>query len=536
MSKKSFIRRFSKKGTQIARKALLLRNVSIAISAVIVLAFVADFMDGDYINAIAECVGIVLFGIGFFVLYTGNYKRASFCCVGAAFVLMLAMSFVCSSPTKFLLFRNAAYFFLSSSLCALFIENTVIAIVITSINVVAMAIFTFFVLPSIGVPISEGAATLATAELVYILGTFFLIQTTRLSNIYAAEIDTEQKKKNNQVTMLTDVISSSSQTMDSLSQLQSDISDINNLINTSVVSIDKIGEKIASVNNDTSKSMNAVNDINLQLEDLTNMIQAQVSAQKDSSLATTQMVSSIKSVAYTAKQESSTMDNLAVITKEGEEKLMTLLKNINEIQTSIGFIEKVVGMINSISSKTNLLAMNAAIEASHAGVAGKGFAVVSDEIRKLADDTNKKANEIDKQINSIHEVIASVVQDGEKTKAAFGNIQTGIAKSTEAFNEISNSTDELTVGGQRVLDIITSVNTMSQRITDANEQIILAQENVTQISQQVCNSIAELAEDSKAVISINKKVYDSIDPIDKLSQHGAEQATSIKAAINRIIM
>lgn len=536
MSNKKFITRFSEKSAQIGRKALLLRNVSIVISAVIVLAFIADFIDHDYVNAAAECVGLILFAIGFFVLHAGKYKEASFCCVGAAFVLMLAMSFVCSAPTKYLLFRNSAYFFLSSSLCALFIENVLTGIILGSINIVSMVIFSIFLMPASGVPIAESVATLATAELVYILGTFFLIKITQLNNIYTKEIDKDASEKSSQITMLTDVITSTSYTMDSLSQLHENIQDVDGLINNSVQEINIIGDKINKIDNDAIKSMEAVSEINIELGELSSLIQEQDFANKDSANATNQMIVSIQSVANNAKNEKSTMDELANTSKEGENKLLTLLKNINSIQDSIGFIEKIVGMINSISSKTNLLAMNAAIEASHAGVAGKGFAVVADEIRKLADDTNKKANEIAFQINSIHEVIGNVVLDGERTRTVFNEIQAAISKSTIAYEQISLATDELTNGGQKVLDSFSTITKISERITQCNKQITGAQALVTHMAENISVSLTELASDSKNIISLNKKVYNSITPIDKLSQNGADQAVKIKSTINRIIM
>jgi len=82
-------------------------------------------------------------------------------------------------------------------------------------------------------------------------------------------------------------------------------------------------------------------------------------------------------------QGSSSIDSLVQKSKEENEAVKEVEKNIRDMDESSQKISVILDTVEQISDQTNLLALNASIEAARSGEHGRGFAVVAEEIRKI---------------------------------------------------------------------------------------------------------------------------------------------------------
>ena len=113
----------------------------------------------------------------------------------------------------------------------------------------------------------------------------------------------------------------------------------------------------------------------------------------------------------------------------GQDKMLELLKAVDEIHTASGKINTVLKTIDNIAFQTNILALNASVEAARAGNAGKGFAVVADEVRNLA----LKSSEAAKQSRIYIEDTINKADDGSRISH----------EASDTFNSIVNQTNQI---------------------------------------------------------------------------------------------
>ena len=177
------------------------------------------------------------------------------------------------------------------------------------------------------------------------------------------------------------------------------------------------------------------------------------------------------------------MNKIAEVVKQSAETVQALGKSSDQIG-------EIVQVIDDIADQTNLLALNAAIEAARAGEQGRGFAVVADEVRKLAERTTKATKEIATMIKQIQKDTYDAVESmNEGTK----QVEAGKLLAEKA----GSSLDEIIVGAERVVDIVTQVAAASEEQSSAAEQISKNIESISSVTQQSASGIQQIAHASE---------------------------------------
>ena len=236
-------------------------------------------------------------------------------------------------------------------------------------------------------------------------------------------------------------------------------------------SINELSRQVELLSSRTSGSSAAAEEIEMAILSLAKGIENQVSAVTQTSAAIEEMAASIKNVAGVTEIRMSSSKALAQVTEQGEEQLQKTGSLITGVSSSIDDMLEMIDVIENVARQTDMLSMNAAIEAAHAGDAGKGFTVVADEIRKLAESTRENSKQISGRLKEIIGVIQEALDSSRSTKGAFIAIRNGVAGALEAFNEIHNSTQELSAGTREVVSAVASLMDISGEIKSGSEEM-----------------------------------------------------------------
>lgn len=232
--------------------------------------------------------------------------------------------------------------------------------------------------------------------------------------------------------------------------------------------------------------------IDKQMNELNQSIATTGTAINQSSAAVEQIVASISRIAEESTTRFEDIRNLAALSKSGQLEMESTLAVIKEVTAGIDDLRTFLEIIDDIAGKTAILSMNAAIQAAHAGEVGKGFAVVADEIRRLAESSASNASGIGKKLNGLIESINRAERSSHLTSKILTETEDKITKASIGFQEIEQGTKEMAMGGNEMLQGISSLQAVSTVMKETSKVIAVN-------SNEITKKVAHLRKESIAI-------------------------------------
>ena len=282
----------------------------------------------------------------------------------------------------------------------------------------------------------------------------------------------------------------------------------------------------------TQPRSNVANQVAASITDVATGNTAQMKAAKETTEVVETLSGSIEAVSGNANEVAEQSVQAAAKARNGEQQVVNAVNQMNQIETTVSRsanvvtklgerskeIGQIVDTISGIAGQTNLLALNAAIEAARAGEQGRGFAVVADEVRKLAEQSQEAAKQIASLLGEIQgdtEQAVLAMNDGTRevqkgasvvneAGVAFKEIMNMVSHVSEQMKGISQSIQQMAAGSRKIVNSFETIDKLSQQTAGETQTVSAATEEQLASMEEIASSsqaLSQLAQDLQNAVA-----------------------------------
>lgn len=254
-------------------------------------------------------------------------------------------------------------------------------------------------------------------------------------------------------------------------------------------SIDRIVQSLKSSSVQVSMSSQQVS---TSSQSLAQGATQQAASLEETAAALNQVAAMSKQNAENAHQADVLADVMMSVSGKGSSSVASMIKAIEDIQTSASETEEIISIIENIAFQTNLLALNAAVEAARAGDAGKGFAVVAEEVRNLAKRSADAAKETADKIRRSKALAENGVVVSKNVSTALDEVVVNVQRTSSLVKEIASASKEQSIGVSQINNSVTELDKVTQNNAAVAEESAAAGEELLHQGVGVDQSIQNL--------------------------------------------
>ncbi|MBC3884772.1 methyl-accepting chemotaxis protein [Undibacterium sp. FT31W] len=251
-----------------------------------------------------------------------------------------------------------------------------------------------------------------------------------------------------------------------------------------------LSQIVQQVNKGTISIASASQQIAVGNMDLSSRTERQASSLEETAASLEELTSTVRHNAENAGMANKLAASASAVAAKGGDMVQQVVQNMEAINESSRKIEDIISVIDDIAFQTNILALNAAVEAARAGEQGRGFAVVASEVRNLAQRSATAAKEIKELISDSTEKVSGGSKLVDLAGNAILDVVASVNRVSEVINEITSASQEQSSGIEQINLAIIHMDDVTQQNAAMVEEAAAAASAMDEQAKALANLIA----------------------------------------------
>ncbi len=524
-------------GVVVRSKAPVVQAILIIIVALLPLTIINDLLAADIANLVIQLV-VVAFMLGsLWALRRGYFRVASIVPLAIALLALIGLGVLAPPDDQRVVYTIIVYLIPVLVLSTAVGDTEWYVASTAGISVVSVVVNVLLrVNPGLlvaGIP----AATeqLLVGLVIYVLSATFAFLVARMTRQSLESVERAARETADTLQRIAGVSSRMEDTASATREIESQYEAVGSSVGQITTQVSEVETSLEDLRSSTERALAAVKATAERAVGFHQQIDEQNTVVQETTASVNQMSASLDSVAGITRSRKQSSDQLLTVVQDGVSVLGETAEAFTAVQADMKSLLEINRIIGDIADQTNLLSMNAAIEAAHAGERGRGFAVVADEIRKLAATTAENSRVISENLTRTMESIAKTSEYSERMRGVMEQIRTEVKRVSDAFEEITGSTVELSQGGREIMKAMQVLQDSSVSIRDGSDDISGEQQQASEQMDHVGTVVKSMEASARSVILAVQVISAATDRLRESIEKSSAGSSELQASIRNLV-